>query len=130
MEGRARYLANLRYTACVRVEENFCSIRWETDEPGSFSWGAPFEGNLTARGASGGLCNVDDFIGIDQGSAEGSGPGEDRLCGTKLLQDDYVICKFTTVIILIIFEQKLIILLLSSFFSSLQALPAEGALQL
>ncbi|KPM04276.1 hypothetical protein QR98_0027190 [Sarcoptes scabiei] len=91
MEGRARYLSNLRYTACVRVEENFCSIKWETEVPGSFSWGAPYEGNLTARGASGGLCNVDDFIGIDQGSAEGSGPGEDRLCGTKLLQDDYVI---------------------------------------
>lgn len=93
MEGRARYLSNLRYTACVRVEENFCSIKWETEIPSSFSWGAPYEGNLTARGASGGLCNVDDFIGIDQGSAEGSGPGEDRLCGTKLLQDDYVICK-------------------------------------
>lgn len=94
MEGRARYLSNLRYTACVRVEENFCSIKWETETPGSFSWGAPYEGNLTARGASGGLCNVDDFIGIDQGSAEGSGPGEDRLCGTKLLQDDYVICEY------------------------------------
>ncbi|KAF7492136.1 hypothetical protein SSS_05422 [Sarcoptes scabiei] len=93
MEGRARYLSNLRYTACVRVEENFCSIKWETEVPGSFSWGAPYEGNLTARGASGGLCNVDDFIGIDQGSAEGSGPGEDRLCGTKLLQDDYVISR-------------------------------------
>ncbi|XP_075681267.1 uncharacterized protein LOC113797916 [Dermatophagoides pteronyssinus] len=93
MEGRARYLSNLRYTACVRVEENFCSIKWETEIPGSFSWGAPYEGNLTARGASGGLCNVDDFIGIDQGSAEGSGPGEDRLCGTKLLQDDYVISR-------------------------------------
>lgn len=60
---------------------------------GSFSWGAPFEGNLTQRGASGGLCNVDDFIGIDQGSAEGSGPGEDRICGTKLLEDDYVISR-------------------------------------
>ncbi|KAJ6220058.1 hypothetical protein RDWZM_005870 [Blomia tropicalis] len=93
MEGRARYLSNLRYTACVRVEENFCSIKWETETLGSFSWGAPFEGNLTARGASGGLCNVDDFVGIDQGSAEGSGPGEDRLCGTKLLQDDYVISR-------------------------------------
>src|SRR5699024_8334268 len=95
MEGRARYLSNLRYTACVRVEENFCSIKWETEIPGSFSWGAPFEGNLTSRGASGGLCHVDDYVGIDQGSAEGSGPGEDRLCGTKLLQDDYVICKWS-----------------------------------
>ncbi|XP_054159772.1 uncharacterized protein LOC128957984 [Oppia nitens] len=93
MEGRARYLSNLRYTSCVRVEENFCSIKWETDTLSSFSWGAPFEGNLTSRGASGGLCNVDDFIGIDQGSAEGSGPGEDRICGTKLLEDDYIISR-------------------------------------
>lgn len=41
VDGRARYLSNLRYTACVRVEENFCAIKWETDYPSAFSFGAP-----------------------------------------------------------------------------------------
>jgi hypothetical protein len=41
IEGRARYLSNLRYTSCVRVEENFCAIKWETDYPSAFSFGAP-----------------------------------------------------------------------------------------
>lgn len=45
-------------------------------------------------GASGTLCNFDDFIGIDQGSLEGTGQGEDRFCGSKLLEHDFVICKF------------------------------------
>lgn len=41
VDGRARYLSNLRYTSCVRVEENFCAIKWETDYPSAFSFGAP-----------------------------------------------------------------------------------------
>jgi len=97
IEGRARYLSNLRYTSCVRTEENFCAIKWETEkkeEAGYFSFGAPFEGNMTDYGgASGGLCNYDDYIGIDQGSVEGTGPGEDRFCGAKLLDGDYVISR-------------------------------------
>lgn len=44
IEGRARYLSNLRYTSCIRVEENFCAIKWETETLQSFSFGAPFEG--------------------------------------------------------------------------------------
>lgn len=44
-------------------------------------------------GASGTLCNFDDFIGIDQGSIEGTGQGEDRFCGSKLLDHDFIICK-------------------------------------
>ncbi len=28
MEYRARYLANTKYTACIRANENFCAIRW------------------------------------------------------------------------------------------------------
>jgi hypothetical protein len=43
LDSRARYLSNLRYTSCVRIEENFCAIRWETETPNSFSFGAPFE---------------------------------------------------------------------------------------
>jgi len=99
LEGRARYLSNLRYTSCVRTEENFCAIKWETETPSSFSFGAPFEGmtsasNITSsNGASGTLCNQDDFIGVDQGSHEGSGPGEDRFCGNKLLDQDFVISR-------------------------------------
>jgi len=92
LEGRARYLSNLRYTSCVRTEENFCAIKWETETPNSFSFGAPFEGNLTG-GASGTLCNQDDFVGVDQGSSEGSGPGEDRFCGNRLLDNDFVISR-------------------------------------
>jgi hypothetical protein len=34
----------LRYTVCIRTEENFCAIKWETSELGSFLFGAPFEG--------------------------------------------------------------------------------------
>ncbi len=44
-------------------------------------------------GASGALCNFDDFIGIDQGSIEGTGQGEDRFCGARLLDHDFIICK-------------------------------------
>lgn len=43
LDSRARYLSNLRYTSCVRVEENFCAIKWETESLNSFSFGAPFE---------------------------------------------------------------------------------------
>lgn len=94
IDQRARYLSNLRYTSCVRVEENFCAIKWQTEDFGSFSFGAPYEGNISDyNGASGTFCNFDDYIGIDQGSIEGTGPGEDRFCGSKLLDSDYVICK-------------------------------------
>lgn len=51
-------------------------------------------GNVTELGgSSGGLCNSDDFIGIDQGSSDGVGPGEDRFCGTKLLDSNTVISR-------------------------------------
>jgi len=94
IEGRSRYLSNLRYTACVRVEENFCAIKWETDTANSFMFGAPFEGNMTELGgAIGGLCSSDDFVGIDQGSADGVGPGEDRFCGNRLLDSNVVISR-------------------------------------
>ncbi|UYV68780.1 hypothetical protein LAZ67_6000831 [Cordylochernes scorpioides] len=89
VEGRVRYLSRLRYTVCIRVEENFCAIRWETErEDGAFSWGQPFD-----SGASGALCNDDDFVGIDQGSGDGFGPGEDRFCGTKLLDRNTVLSR-------------------------------------
>lgn len=94
IDGRARYLSNLRYTSCVRVEENFCAIKWETDYPQAFSFGAPFEGNMTDLGGStGGMCNADDYIGVDQGSNDGVGPGEDRFCGTKLLESNVIISR-------------------------------------
>ncbi|KAI1286678.1 hypothetical protein HDE_10758 [Halotydeus destructor] len=94
IEGRSRYLSNLRYTACVRVEENFCAIKWETDTENSFMFGAPFEGNMTELGgAIGGLCSADDFVGIDQGSSDGVGPGEDRFCGNRLLDSNVVISR-------------------------------------
>jgi hypothetical protein len=94
IEYRARYLANLRYTVCIRTEENFCAIKWETSELGSFLFGAPFEGKDSEfGGASGSLCNFDDFIGIDQGSLEGTGQGEDRFCGAKLLDHDFIISR-------------------------------------
>lgn len=94
IENRSRYLSNLRYTACVRVEENFCAIKWETDTPNSFMFGAPFEGNMTELGgAIGGACSADDFVGIDQGSADGVGPGEDRFCGNRLLDSNVVISR-------------------------------------
>ncbi|KAF7492778.1 hypothetical protein SSS_05421 [Sarcoptes scabiei] len=174
IDYQARYLANLRYTTCIRTEENFCAIKWETETPGSFMFGAPFEGkesdfgdcnqmfpffqgkngdemisskqnrsiNPIARtirselrddhmhihgpdpldqyseknevsnspyhdpsdkdtlliqrcsgGASGTMCNFDDFIGIDQGSIEGTGQGEDRFCGSRLLEHDFIISR-------------------------------------
>lgn len=95
LESRARYLSNLRYTSCVRVEENFCAIKWETEVPQSFSFGAPYEsGNMTELGGStGGICNADDYIGVDQGSVDGIGHGEDRFCGTKLLEQNAIISR-------------------------------------
>ncbi|RWS10341.1 hypothetical protein B4U79_01466 [Dinothrombium tinctorium] len=102
IENRSRYLSNLRYTACVRVEENFCAIKWETDSPNSFSFGAPFSSNIKDAqfgnyteliGGTGGFCSLDDFIGIDQGSNDGVGPGEDRFCGNRLLDSNMVISR-------------------------------------
>ncbi|XP_023236193.1 uncharacterized protein LOC111635466 [Centruroides sculpturatus] len=88
LKGRVRYLSNLRYTACVRVEENFCSIKWELENPNSFSFGIPSE-----DGNSGEVCNDDDFIGIDQGSLDGFGPGNDRFCGERLLNKNVIISR-------------------------------------
>lgn len=99
IQGRARYLSNLRYTACIRVEENFCANKWETgDSPNSFSFGAPFRNMDSANssepiGGTGGYCSQDDFIGIDQGSADGVGPGEDRFCGNRLLENNVIISR-------------------------------------
>lgn len=102
IEGRARYLSNLRYTSCVRTEENFCAIKWETEYPNSFSLGAPYEqmspgmtGNdsLITAGASGGMCNADDFIGVDQASPDGIGSGDDRFCGSRLLETGAIISR-------------------------------------
>ncbi len=50
------------------------------------------------------MCNFDDFIGIDQGSLEGTGQGEDRFCGAKLLDHDFIICKQTFICIEIILK--------------------------
>ena len=44
-------------------------------------------------GSTGGMCNSDDFIGVDQGSNDGIGPGEDRFCGTKLLESNVIISR-------------------------------------
>ncbi|XP_076330180.1 uncharacterized protein LOC143235834 [Tachypleus tridentatus] len=85
-KGNVRYLSNLRYSVCIRVEENFCSIKWETYPPDSFSWGSPFNG-----GAEGQQCNDDDFIEISQGSTTGLVVGEDRFCGTRLLSKNTII---------------------------------------
>lgn len=96
IRGRARYMSNLRYSVCVRVEENFCRIKWETDNRESFSWGSPFnKTNLSSFGASGAFCNSDDFINIDGGITEDMEPEEDRICGNKFLEYNYVICKFS-----------------------------------
>jgi len=91
-------LSNLRYTACVRVEENFCAVKWETETDESFSFGAPTntttDGNTTLlESSTGQYCSRDDFIGIDQGSSDGVGPGEDRFCGNRLLNSNVVISR-------------------------------------
>jgi len=98
IEERARYLSNLRYTSCVRVEENFCAVKWETENEDSFNFGAPT--NTTADGittlieqAGGEACSKDDFVGIDQGSLDGVGPGEDRFCGSRLLGSNVIISR-------------------------------------
>lgn len=122
IEGRARYLSNLRYTSCVRVEENFCAIKWETDYPSAFSFGSPTEckypilmlvryrfnkrapilthhsllasANATDIGSfTGSICNEDDFVGVDQGSIDGVTAGEDRFCGMKLAETNSIISK-------------------------------------
>ncbi|KAJ6220057.1 hypothetical protein RDWZM_005869 [Blomia tropicalis] len=99
IDGRSRYLANLRYTTCIRVEENFCAIKWTTENSDSFSWGISNDpmysqqGNATQYGLTGALCNDDDYVGIDQGSQEGSGVGEDRFCGQRLFYNNVVISR-------------------------------------
>lgn len=42
-----RYPANTRYAVCLRVEENFCSIKWET-ETAIMRYPSGFEGNRTS----------------------------------------------------------------------------------
>ncbi|EEC16557.1 conserved hypothetical protein, partial [Ixodes scapularis] len=86
VDHRVRYLSNLRYSICIRMEENFCSIKWETESNSSFSWGKPID-----RGANGTTCNMDDFVGIDQGSMLGLGHGQDRFCGTSLGDENVII---------------------------------------
>jgi hypothetical protein len=44
-------------------------------------------------GFSGGICNDDDFVGIDQGSPDGVHAGEDRFCGTRLIDSNSIISK-------------------------------------
>lgn len=44
-------------------------------------------------GYSGGACNDDDFVGIDQGSLDGVHGGDDRFCGTRLLDTNSIISK-------------------------------------
>ncbi|XP_022650638.1 uncharacterized protein LOC111266043 [Varroa jacobsoni] len=85
LSGNVRYLSNLRYSICLRVEENFCSIKWETDDSDSFNFGRPYDG-----GTSGANCE-DDFVTIDQGSTYGMGPGEDRFCGNRLHERNVLI---------------------------------------
>lgn len=95
IDTRARYLSNLRYTSCVRVEENFCTIKWEADYPGAFSFGAPSDSLNVSEfgGLYGASCNEDDFVGIDQGSLDGVSTGEDRFCGTRLVEGHSIISK-------------------------------------
>ncbi|XP_077529247.1 uncharacterized protein LOC144141581 [Haemaphysalis longicornis] len=84
VDSKVRYLSGLRYSICLRVEENFCSIKWETETNSSFSWGQPtYEDNVVS-------CR-DDFITVDQGSSYGMGPGEDRFCGTRLHEKNVLI---------------------------------------
>jgi len=97
IEERARYLSNLRYTSCIRVEENFCAIKWETESPDSFNFGVPLIGDSVAgmenEPATGSLCSRDDYVGIDQGSSDGIGPGDDRFCGNRLLNSNVIISR-------------------------------------
>lgn len=81
------------------MEENFCAIKWTTETTESFNWGIAndpmynSQGNTSQVGLTGVYCNDDDYVGIDQGSQEGSGVGEDRFCGQKLFYNNIVICK-------------------------------------
>lgn len=97
IEERSRYLSNLRYTSCIRVEENFCAIKWETEGPDSFNFGVPLLNELATgvenEAATGSLCSKDDYVGIDQGSNDGIGPGDDRFCGNRLLNSNVVISR-------------------------------------
>ena len=43
--------------------------------------------------ATGSLCSKDDYVGIDQGSNDGIGPGDDRFCGNRLLNSNVVISR-------------------------------------
>nr|XP_046915736.1 uncharacterized protein LOC124496272 isoform X2 [Dermatophagoides farinae] len=97
--NKARYLSNLRYTACIRTEENFCGIKWRTEQPNSFSWGWPINRsgqireNSTALTFAGGHCNSDDYVGIDQATYEDNNPfalDEDRFCGLGLMDHGQV----------------------------------------
>ena len=61
------------------------------------------QANISSYGLTGSLCNDDDFIGIDQGSQEGSGVGEDRFCGDRLFYSNLVICKSLLIIVDVFF---------------------------
>lgn len=95
-------MSNLRYTACIRTEENFCGIKWRTEQPNSFSWGWPVNQsdqtrkNATVLAFAGGHCNSDDYIGIDQATYEDNNPlalDEDRFCGLGLMHHGQVFCE-------------------------------------
>lgn len=60
---------------------NFGAVRSKTNES-----------DLVDNG-SGDECAADDFVTIDQGSSDGTGSGQDRFCGNKLLAYDYLISR-------------------------------------
>jgi len=94
--GGARYLANMRYSTCIRLEENFCAIKWQPDHINGFNFGTikskVNETEFLEHG-SGDECSSDDFVTIDQASSDGIGSGFDRFCGNKLLAYDYLISR-------------------------------------
>lgn len=82
----------------MKQKQNFCAVKWETENEDSFSFGAPTNATLDGstallESASGESCSKDDFVGIDQGSLDGVGPGEDRFCGNRLLNSNVIISR-------------------------------------
>ena len=73
--------------ACARVEKDFCAIRWTTDAPEFFMFGASVGVNLADTGHAGSVCSGDDFVTIDQGSMDGNRPDEDQFCGNRLFNE-------------------------------------------
>ena len=87
-------MSDLRYTVCVRPEEDYCWIEWWPEFDGSFCcWGQPITNWSLLAQTTTDLCTADDFITIDDSLRNDKTEEFERICGQTLSKNNYIFCK-------------------------------------